>query len=126
VIALADTIGGDIEKYRDALNSALVLGGTHIFEDIVAEVAAETMQFWSHEKSCIVTQIINLPRLKLCFLFLGAGELAGIEILVGLVTQWARDQGCTRMEFIGRPGWERTFLNRTGWTTTAICMEKPL
>lgn len=121
-----DCVGADIEKYRAVLAPALALGGSHRFEDVVKEVIQHTMQFWSYEKSCVISQISHAPLYTACHIFLGAGELSGIEAIAPVVEAWAREQGCTRMQFIGRPGWDRTFLNRQGWTTTAICMEKSI
>ncbi len=126
ILTFDDCVGADIEKFREILAPALKLGETHRFEDVLAEVAAHTMQFWSFEKSCVISQICHTPLATVCHIFLGAGELSGIEAIAPVVEQWAREQGCTRMQFIGRPGWDRTFLNRSGWTTTAICMEKSI
>jgi hypothetical protein len=55
-----------------------------------------------------VTEVVCYPRKKICRLFLGAGRdrnhWLGFE---PLVTAWAKSNGCTGFELIGRPGWRR-------------------
>ena len=47
--------------YKKMLLEALEhSGGSHSFQDIVDNVQKEVMQFWPMEKSCLVTEVINL------------------------------------------------------------------
>jgi hypothetical protein len=44
------------------------------------------------------------------------------------IEEWAKKkEGCTRAAFIGRPGWQRTYLAREGWHIEPyVFMEKQL
>lgn len=118
----------DISAFSSYIEDALVYAnGSHTFEDVRAAVAAGRMQFWPGVKSVIITEILENPRYKALNLFLAGGNLAELERMTPLVLDWGRDQGCSRAMFLGRSGWERTFLTRTGWTKTPmVVLEIPL
>lgn len=106
----------DIANYRTQIDAALAEGGNmYNFDDIVAGVAANEMQFWPGASSVIVTQIVDFPRKKVLHVFLAGGVLAEIEIMAPLIADWGRARGCTSIMLSGRKGWQRTFLTHTGW-----------
>jgi hypothetical protein len=45
--------------------------------------------------------------------------------LIGTIKDWAREQGCTRLEASGRAGWERA-VKRDGWVKIRTTIEMDL
>lgn len=118
----------DLKDYRRQIEAALeYASGSHSFDDVVAAVAAGQMQAWYGPGSVMVTELIAYPGYKAVNIFVAGGELPELERMTGPVLEWAKSEGCTRAMFAGRPGWERTFLARTGWKVQKlVVMEKPL
>ena len=118
----------DLSKHRRFIEDALKQGWQgHTYDDVCRGVAAEEMQAWKSEHAIIITQVIVFPQYKQLYVFLAGGNLAELEALSPEVEQWAKTQGCTHATFIGRPGWQRTYLARTGWRQEpVIYMEKVL
>lgn len=109
-----------IEEYRALIESALAHGwGTHNFEDVVNDCARGMLQFWPGPHSVIVTEVITYPRFKALRIFLAAGTQAELEAMSPPIIEWGREQDCTRMEIMGRKGWARSFLARSGWDTSS-------
>lgn len=118
----------DISAYRGYIEAALEYAdGTHTFEDVAAAVEAGRMHFWPGPTSAVITEIIESPRQRMLNIFLAGGNLAEIEAMAPGILAWGRDHGCTKAVFTGRPGWERTFLTRTGWAPAKLVVfEKQL
>lgn len=114
--------------YRRYIEAALqYAGNTHTYEDVEGMVAAGRAQFWPGPAACVITQIDHQPQHSILHFFLAAGNLAEIEAMAPGLLEWGKAQGCTRARFVGRRGWERTFLARTGWEKTdVVVMEKSL
>lgn len=113
--------------WRRYIEDALVYaGGTHTFEDVQAQVAAGTLQFWPGVSSAIVTEIVEFPRQRRLHFFLAGGTLHELEAMLPLILAWGRERGCTTTTLVGRPGWERTFLKRLGWVQTLVVLEGPM
>jgi len=117
-----------LEEARPLIDAGLVYtGGTHLFEDVAADIAAGRMQFWSSARSICITEILQSPRKKVFNVWLAAGDLGELRQMYPAVELWARQQGCTIATFTGRPGWTRTFLSaEEGWTQTLAVMTKDL
>lgn len=117
-----------MERHRRGIEAALSYGGnTHSFEDVVEAVQKDEAQFWSNEDSFIITELINYPQEKYVNVWLsGGGDMGKIEAMVPVIEAWALANGCTRAMLIGRKGWERTFLARTGWEPKQVVFEKSL
>lgn len=86
-------------------------------EDIKPILLTGRGQLWlswrdGEPEAFCVTEIVCYPRTKICRLFLAAGKdrnhWLGFE---PLVTAWAKSQGCTGFELIGRAGWRRALRN---------------
>lgn len=118
----------DLAPWRSQIERALKVGWEgHTFDDIVAEVNAETMQAWMRPDSIAITQISVFPRYKQCFICFAGGTLEAMQSIVQDIEAFARREGCERMAFLGRPGWQRTFLNREGWHAVPLVhMEKKI
>jgi hypothetical protein len=54
-----------------------------------------------------VTEIVDFPRMRICFLVLWASDAPREEWIESLQTveKWAREQGCSKTRLLGRKGW---------------------
>jgi hypothetical protein len=105
----------EFERCKPYIEAALkYTGGTHDIIDIYEGLYKGTMQLWPAEKSCLVTEIINYPKMKVLNIFLGGGDLTEILSMHSDVIRWAKDQGCTALNMTGRFGWKKP-LSKYGW-----------
>lgn len=113
----------------ELIASALVYAGdTHTVADIRAMIASGEAQLWDGPHSVVVTQLDRQPRQVILHFFLAAGTSAELEAMEPLILRWGAEKGCTLARFVGRRGWERTFMTaKSGWkNTNVIVMEKPI
>jgi hypothetical protein len=100
--------------------------------DVLRLVLAGRMQLWTAVddaaavRAVAITEIVSYPRRRVCRLLACTGT--GIDdwwpLIAGLEA-WARDAGCTALEPLARPGWERR-LKSAGYRKTHIILEKTL
>lgn len=121
------------EQYRQQIGDALAYAcgadgvPTHTVDDVLAMIADGHAQCWPGPTSVIVTEIIDHPRRRVLHFFLTGGVMRELEAMTPLVLAWGKQQGCDVASLIGRPGWHRSFLARSGWATNpSILMEKIL
>jgi len=100
--------------------------GSHTLADIEAAVAKGDMQLWKGEESAIITEIKQTPQQRGILFFLAGGNLRELQAMAPPILEWAKRQGCTKAEFIGRFGWQRTWLAKDGWYPRAVMMERDL
>lgn len=116
-----------LERTRRHIEAALVYAeNDHDFDDVVALVESGKAQAWFGPESVIITQITDAPRKTYLSFFLAGGKLQELEAMVPKVLEWGKQQGCVGAMLIGRRGWERTFLVRTGWTSELVVMKKAI
>jgi hypothetical protein len=116
-----------LDEARPFLEKALSLAGdTHSFEDVRKGIEEDKLQFWPGINSAIITEIIEYPQKRTLHCFLAGGNLAELEVMYPMVEAWGREKGCVFASTYGRPGWERTFLKREGWTPRTVVMTKEL
>lgn len=74
----------------------------------------------------VCTEVYDSTAGRTCALpIVGGRNMAGWLHLVSVIEDWARAQGCVRLEGNGRAGWERA-LKPLGWATIATIVEKRL
>lgn len=113
--------------HRAGIEAALgYAGGTHTFTDVVQMVSNGEAQFWPAPTSCMVTELVTYPQRTSLHVFLAAGHLDELRIMLPAVLRWAADQGCTSATFTGRKGWERTFIRAQGWEPSLVLFSKDL
>jgi hypothetical protein len=117
-----------VAAYRRQIEAALqYTGGTHTFDDVCVAVEAGRLQFWPGPRSVIITEILEDPQCRTLNFFLAGGSLVELEAMAPGILEWGKAQGCTRAVMLGRKGWERSFLTRTGWTLPdMVVLEKVL
>jgi hypothetical protein len=102
-------------------------GGTHTLGDVIEQIFAGHMQFWPGERSAIVTQIVEHPRMKVLAFFLAGGDGAELREMRGRIERWARtEHGCTCATLTGRRGWARSFMVEEGYSADLVHMTKEL
>ena len=100
---------------RPQIQKALDHAGNVLrIEDLYAHVLAGSMQLWlSHSGDAIMfTEIVCYPQLKAIRATIAAGHLESLLAMTPRIAQWAAGIGCTRAEFIGRPGWLRVWRGK--------------
>lgn len=114
------------DRTRALIEAALVYaGGSHTVGDVEDLLDKGHAVLWKGPNSIVVTEIEVHPRQKVLHFFLASGNAQELEAMEEGIMQWGREQGCTKARFVGRRGWDRSFLARTGWQNThVIVMEK--
>lgn len=118
----------ELQRLRPHIERALSYSDdTHLYDDVAEMVSADRAVLWSGPDSVIVTETILDPRRKSLHFFLAAGQMAELEIMTPHILEFGRMEGCTKATLIGRKGWQRSFLSRTGWSPSPlVMMEKTL
>lgn len=107
--------------------------GGYNANDILEYLKAGLMQLWmaidgeSNKVICVcVTEIRQYPNFKVCDLRITTGEQYDRWFnYMDQICEWARSEGCKRMEIFARPGWER-ILKHKGFNKTHVQLEKDL
>ena len=117
-----------IDDFEPLIERALEYGnGTHGFADIRDMVSSGDAHFWPGANSCIVTEFVNSPGKRFLNFFLAAGHLRELEAMTPIILEWGKANGATHAIMTGRPGWERSFLAKSGWEKQPyVIMEKAL
>lgn len=116
----------ELDRCAPWIEAALAYsGGTHTPQDVAEAIRAGTMQLWPAPKGCVVTEIVDFPRKRVCNVFLAAGEMAQVLDMRGDLAAWAKAQGCAALTAYGRKGWERVAA-RFGWTSPHVFLSKEL
>lgn len=98
-------------------------GHTHDERDLLAAIASGEMQLWPGRKAAIVTELVRYPQFDAARFFLAGGDLEELRAMEPRLVDWARGQGCARVEIGGRSGWLRAL---TGYAPLCTVMAKPI
>jgi len=102
-------------------------------EDVKKWLEQGTMQLWvawdnkNKKVKCVcVTELRQYPKYKVCDcrITTGTDHKSWVDFM-DTVMQWAKGQGCKKMELFTRPGWER-ILKPKGFFKTHIQLERIL
>lgn len=93
-------------------------------EDVKKALLSSDMQLWvacdsSGIFAACVTQIIKYPQSDWAVILFVGGIRIHELLNAQIITDWAKDAGCSHIECWGRPGWER-LLNRHGYPVQKI------
>ena len=102
-------------------------------EDFKKWLEQGTMQLWvawdNEEKKvkCVcITEIKQYPKYKVCGCKITTGSSFNKWVdFMDFVMEWAKQEGCRKMEIHTRPGWERV-LKSKGFFKTHIQLERML
>lgn len=100
--------------------------GTHTIDDVAAGIGSGQFQFWPGERSAVITEILEYPRLKALNYFLVGGDGQElVERMEPMIAAWAKSIGCTRLVQVGRKGWSRV-LRPKGYRPVLTMMLKEI
>lgn len=118
----------EFERCKGWLSAALEhCRDSHSIEDIERGIEAGELQFWPGKLSAAIGEVCEYPKLRVYHIFLAGGSMTELKNMLIDGEEWARRIGCQRMRIIGRPGWTRTFLAKTGYEPTGqVILEKEL
>lgn len=103
----------------DQVQAALERGsGEYRIEHIWRALVDGTAQLWTDGESIAVTMVVEYPAARLLYVLVAAGALDGVNNMWPVVRDFAREQGCSSVQFFGRPGWRRSGVMPTGWRHT--------
>jgi len=102
-------------------------------EHILEFLQSGLMQLWmavdgkTNQVICVcVTEIREYPNFKVCDLRITTGEQFERWFnYMDQICEWARKEGCKKMEIFARPGWER-ILKHKGFRKTHVQIEREL
>lgn len=106
--------------------------GRATVDDILRFVLNGQMQLWIvHEENTIyghvVTEIKEYPRCKMLTVQYCAGEPSHMQYvddeIFDLLDRFAKDAGCTGVEFVGRPGWRKQ-ADKYGFEVRSVMYQK--
>ena len=130
-----DKVWGLIEK---DIRKALLFSGQLSDSAFVLKTAKEgKFQIWilwdkvqktSVEKyfGVVITEIVEKPLGKVCHIFMMTGrQRHKWQYLVKDIEKFAKEEKCSMMELIARPGWQKV-LNQFGYKRTHVVLEKQI
>jgi len=117
----------DIDTYWSAveplLKKATDRGTDYLIVDLYEQIDNGTMQLWvafddKEILAACTTKIITYPRLRVCGLtHIGGKGMRDWLRFEPIVSEWAKEHGCSHLEGYARPGWLRVLKHwATAWT----------
>lgn len=106
--------------------------GRATVDDILRFVLTGQMQLWiGHEENTIyghvVTEIKEYPQCKMLVVQYCAGEPNHMQYvddeIFDLLDRFAKDTGCSGVEFVGRPGWRKQ-AEKYGFEVRSVMYQK--
>lgn len=113
-----------VQMVRLALENAASLEPAHAYRRSLIDGARQLWVIGAYD-GIIITEIYATAKGLTCAIPIATGCDDHIEPGLIIVEAWARAEKCTRMEFIGRLGWQRR-LKHQGWTPLTLTIEKEL
>lgn len=114
-------------KVDPLIESALKYQDEHDLDSIKREIFLKQAQLWEGEKSVIVTQIEEYPKIKKCRIWIAAGDMVElVEKMLPAVEKWAKKENCYAIGVVGRKGWSRVLLDKGYEEPRLTILEKDL
>lgn len=117
---------------KDLVQKACETNGGFNAEHILEFLKEGTMQLWmaidenNQVICCCVTEIRQYPNFKVCDLRITTGvQYERWVDYMDNICEWAKSNGCKKMEVFARPGWER-ILKHKGFKKTHVQIEREL
>jgi hypothetical protein len=112
------------------------MNGRQSYEDLVRQLFDGQNQLWiagipGKIFACAVTEIVVYFQMKACYIRIVTADKASghtrqhWQHFMSILENWAKAQGCSKMEANARKGWSRIMENE-GWETTHYFIEKDL
>lgn len=95
------------------------------WSEIVSGIAAGQFHIFQNETAALIGEFIVSPRHKVMHIWLGGGDMAGVEALIPEAEAFGREHGCDAGGCTGRKGWARA-LRKHGYRPAMPAVEKEL
>ncbi len=82
--------------------------GTHTEDDVIIMILAGKLKLWEGQRSAMLTEFSQFPRMKVLNVFIGGGDLDELREMEKQLVAHARENGCTRITGCGRLGWTKS------------------
>ena len=76
-------------------------------KDVEDGIRSGTFHLWNGEKSAMITEIIQYPRLRALNLLFCGGDYEELQSMLPSLEQFAKHFGCVRLYGGGRKGWHK-------------------
>ncbi len=112
-------------------NGARLMRGNDTVEDVFESIKGDHSQLWIYDTATgfgiVVTQIVQYPRRKVCFIKFGTGFNAKewAVPIISAIEGFAGYSGCGAVEICARPGWIK-LLQEAGYGSRHILLTKEL
>lgn len=104
-------------------DKALIFGGTHSREDIVAGLKDGRYQYFGGDTVAAVTEIIDYPQSRRLHILFAAGDYRQmIKQFLPILKTYAAEHGCDSITTNGRKGFMRR-LPKVGFKPTHVTFE---
>lgn len=115
----------EFERVAHHIDNALYFANnTHDAAQVLDAVLCGKAQFWPvGEASVIVTEVVDYPQKSICRIWLAGGNMDELIEAEKDICEWAKEQGCSGMEIIGRKGWEKQLRE---YRSTSVVLTKEL
>jgi len=111
-----------IHHLQCALNKS---GGKHKIEEVIYDIQRGHAQLWETDNATVVTQVSDYGDFLSLNVWLAGGRLDSVLGLLEAAEDFARDNGCSRIEVTGRRGWKRV-LEDHGFAEESVTLTKDL
>ena len=103
----------------DLVQAALDRGsGEYRLEHLWRALEDGEAQLWTDGESVAITMPVEYPATWLLYVLVAAGAVGGVETMWPEIQAFARERGCSAVQFFGRPGWRRSGVLPEGWRHT--------
>lgn len=92
--------------------------GEYALMDVAEAILHGRWQLWTDGHSIACTSVVQYPALRVLYIHVGAGELGSVVLMWPTLKDFAKRQGCARVQFMGRPGWRRSGAIPATWRHT--------
>lgn len=126
VLALAPYVKPTLERGEGQFR------GRSTVDDLFQRCVRAEAQLWlvghdlSNLRGAIVTELIRYPLALACrYVLLAGNDLDAWIEADEVISAWAKEAGCKKMEALGRPGWKK-YAKGCGWEAKSVFFEKDL
>jgi len=111
----------NIWRLREACRRS---GGTHDAADVLRQLNTDNCTLWqATADGFFIGEVVSYPRKRVFRCWLAGGARADVLAMGEHYKPFARAAGCSEIELIGRPGWERVFPD---WRKTGVVLRQQL
>ena len=109
------------------LEEALVRSGcTETIDDVKMAVAKGSCHLFHHEDGAAITLVDRYEKVPTLRIWLAGGNMDALEEMLPAAEALARRLKCEQIRFLGRPGFQRSFLENKGFKAVAVDMAMTL